>query len=109
MHLAYTEPATTRLFIGEVVAVDSRPTPSGFQHFVEVQWGCPPDAQFTDPVRALADLEAGMTQPVVEVIKEYTDGGVVVQVSVFSDNAQPSRAETAAIEGLAAELRFADA
>ena len=89
--------------------MESRPTPSGFQHFVEVRLGCAPDARFTDPVRALADLESGLAQPVVEDIEERRDGGVVARVSVFSDNTEPSPQEVAPIDGLAAELRFADA
>jgi len=67
-----------------------------------------PEPRFTDAFRALTDIETGMTQPVVEVVEEYTDGGVLVRVSVFSENPELSRGERAAIEGLVAELRFHD-
>lgn len=36
------------------------------------------------------------------------DGSAVVQVSLFSDNPEPSQQEVAALEGLAAELPYAD-
>lgn len=87
--------------------MESRPTPSGFQHFVQVRLGCAPDARFTDPVRALADLEAGMTQPIVEVVGEHADGGVLVRVSVFSEDRQPTEDEVAVVYGLVAELTYA--
>lgn len=87
--------------------MESRPTPSGFQHSAVVRLGCAPDARFTDPVRVLADLEAGMTQPIVEVVGEHADGGVLVQVSVFGDSAEPSRDAVAVVHGLVAELTYA--
>lgn len=87
----------------------TRPTPSGFQHAIELRLRRAPADRHTDPMRALTDLETGMTQPVVEVIEEHEDGGVLVRVSLFSGNPQPSPVETAALEGLAAELRYTDA
>lgn len=87
--------------------VETRPTPTGYQHWLELRLRRAPDTRFTDPVRALVDMESGMTQPVVEVLEEHTDGALI-SVSVFSENSEPSLVETAAIEGLAAELRFAD-
>lgn len=59
-------------------------------------------------MRALADLETGLVQPVVEVVQDDADGSVVVSVSVFSGNPEPSPDEQAALQGLAAELRYAD-
>lgn len=88
--------------------MESRPTPSGCHHFVEVLLGRAPAVRFTDPVRALADLESGLAQPIVEVVEEHSDGSVVVRVSVFSDNPEPSPQEVAAIEGLGAELTYFD-
>lgn len=86
----------------------TRPTPTGYQHALELRLRCAPASRFTDPLRALTDLEDGMTQPVVEVIQEHEDGSVVVQVSLFSENPEPSPHEVAALEGLAAELTYAD-
>lgn len=88
--------------------MDSRPTPSGFQHAIELPLRCAPDARFTDPIRALVDLESGLTQPVVEIIKERREGGVVVRVSVFSGDSQPTHDEVAAVHGLVAELTYMD-
>jgi len=86
----------------------TRPTPTGWQHWLDVRLRHAPDPRHTDPVRALADLETGLAQPVVEIIEEHAKGSVLVRVSVFSDNPQPSPVEVAAIEGLAAEIRYSD-
>ena len=86
----------------------TRPTPTGYQHVLELRLRHAPDPRHTDPLRALADLETGLAQPVVEVIEQYADGSALLRVSVFSDNPQPSPDEVAAIEGLAAEIRYSD-
>lgn len=86
----------------------TRPTPDGYQHAINVPLRHAPASRFTDPLRALTDLETGFAQPVVEVIEEHDDGSVVVQVSLFSDNPEPSPHEVAALEGLSAELTYAD-
>lgn len=88
--------------------METRPTPTGFQHALELRLRNSPARRFIDPLSALSDLEIGMTQPMVEVLEELPDG-TRVRVSVFSNNAEPSPQEVAAIDGLAAELRFADA
>jgi len=67
-----------------------------------------PDPRHTDPARALADLETGLEQPVVEVVNEHAEGGVTVRLSVFSDSTEPTTNEIAAIHGLAAEIRYSD-
>lgn len=85
----------------------THPTPTGFQHSLELRLQSAPALRFTDSLRALTDLEEGMTQPIVEVLGELPDG-IRVSVSVFSENAEPSPHEVAAINGLVAELRFAD-
>lgn len=60
-------------------------------------------------LRQNADLESGLAQPRVKIVEEHSDGNVVVQVSVFSDNSEPRPQEVATIDGLVAELRYADA
>jgi len=88
--------------------IETRPTPTGHQHVLELPLKAAPANRHTDPARALADLEAGLEQPVVEVVHKHADGGVTVRLSVFSDNPQPSAGEVAALEGLAAEIRYSD-
>lgn len=88
--------------------MDTRPTPTGYQHSLVVRLRRAPADRHTNPIHALADLEDGLTQPLVEVVEEHDDGSVVVHVSLFSDNPEPSPTEVAALEGLAAELRYAD-
>lgn len=86
----------------------TRPTPTGHQHAIELRLRGVPATRFTDPLAALDDMAAGMTQPIVEVVQEHTDGSVVVQVGVFSTHPGTSPEEVAAVEGLVAELRFHD-
>lgn len=86
----------------------SRPTPTGYQHALELRLRRAPADRFTNPLRALTDLEDGMTQPVVEVIDEHADGSVVAHVSLFSENTEPSPDDVAALEGLSAELTYDD-
>jgi hypothetical protein len=50
-----------------------------------------------------------MPQPLVEVIQETPDGGVTVRVSRFTENPMVTPAQIAAIDGVIAELTFADA
>ena len=87
----------------------TRPTPSGHQHFIEVTLKHLPPDRYMDPVRGLDDMNAGLSQPVVELVDESTAEGCVVRVSLFSDTEVPTGKETAAIAGTAAELRFFDA
>ena len=89
--------------------IETRPTPTGWHHWLELRLRHAPANRHTDPARALADLEAGLAQPVVEVVEQHADGRATVRISVFSDSAEPNTNETAAIEGTAAELRYADA
>lgn len=86
----------------------TRPTPTGYQHTLELNLRHAPAFRHTDPLQALADLETGLNQPVVEVIEQHADGSVLVQVSAFSTNAEPSPNDVAALEGTSAELRYAD-
>ena len=86
----------------------TRPTPTGHQHYLDVRLRHAPDTRFTDPIRALADLGNRLTQPIVEIVEQDEDGGGTVRVSVFSETEQPSPSEIAAINGLAAELTYAD-
>jgi len=85
----------------------TRPTPTGHQHYLDVRLRHAPASRHTDPLAALDDMEAGLTQPVVEMTEQHADGSGRVRVSVFSDNPQPSLDEVAAIDGLIAELRYA--
>lgn len=87
----------------------TRPTPTGYQHALELRLRRSPADRHTDPLRALADLEDGITQPVVAILEEHDAGAVTVQVSVFSENPEPSPDERAALDGLVAELTFEDA
>lgn len=88
--------------------MESRPTPTGYQHVLELRLRRAPDTRFTDPLRALEDLESGMAQPVVELIEEHADGSASVRVSVFRESPKLTAAEAAGMSGLAAELTFAD-
>jgi len=88
--------------------MQTRPTPTGWQHYLDVKLRRAPDTRFTDPIRALADLETGLAQPVVEIVEQHEGGGATVQVSVFGDNPESDNEETAACSGLVAELRYAD-
>jgi len=88
--------------------IESRPTPTGWQHWLDVRLQHAPASRFTDPVRALNDLETGLEQPVVEVVEDNPDGGVKVKVSMFSEDPAVTPEEVAALEGIAAEMRFGD-
>lgn len=88
--------------------MDTRPTLTGWQHWLDVQlWHAPP-SRFTNPLAALDDMESGLEQPMVGVIEEQATGAAIARVSVFSDGEEPSPIEVAALEGLAAELTYAD-
>lgn len=88
--------------------MDGRRTPGGYQHAVELWLRRIPDAKFIDPLCALADLEAGMSQPIVEVVEQHTCGAVTARVSLFGVTNFPNPHEKAAIQGLVAELTYAD-
>ena len=88
--------------------IETRPTPNGWHHWLDVRLRHAPANRHTDPARALQDLETGLEQPIVEVTEQHADRGVAVSVSLFSDSPQPSPVEVAAIEGMVAELRYAD-
>ena len=89
--------------------METRPTPTGWQHYVDVELSKAPEPRFTDSIRVLSDIECGLVQPLVEVIDQCADGSVVVRVSVFSSVEAASPSELASINGVAAELRYADA
>jgi len=89
--------------------VQTRPTPTGWQHYIDVTLKQTPAFRFIDPLRALTDMEGGLALPVVEVIDRHANGSVTVRVSVFSETEQASPDEAATINGVAAELRFEDA
>jgi len=89
--------------------METRVTPTGWQHYVDVTLSKAPEPRFTDSMRALSDIEGGLVQPLVEVIDQRADGSVVVRVSVFSSVAAASPSELASINGVVAELRYADA
>jgi len=86
----------------------TRPTPTGYQHFLDVRLRYAPHPRHTDPLAALDDMASGLTQPVVEIIEQHAKGSVLVRVSVFGADDEPSPTEVAAVEGLAAELTYAD-
>jgi len=88
--------------------MDNRPTPTGWQHYLDVRLRHAPASRFTDPLRALGDMEGGLEQPVVEITEQPANGDVIARVSVFSDGEEPSPTEIAALEGLVVELRFTD-
>jgi hypothetical protein len=85
--------------------MDTRPTPTGFQHYLDCLVSGEPPERLSDPVAALSDLADGLTQPIVEVL-ERSAKGVLVRLSVFSEGGEASAAEAAAIYGLRAELVF---
>ena len=85
--------------------MDTRPTPTGFQHYLDCVVSGDPPEHLTDPVVALRDMEDGLTQPVVEVLNRSAEG-VLVRLSIFSEGAEASAAEVATLYGLSAELRF---
>lgn len=89
--------------------VQTRPTPTGWQHSIDVTLHQAPPSRFIDPFRALTDIEGGLAQPVAEVIDQHADGSVTIRVSVFSETGQASPDKAAAINGVAAELWFKDA
>jgi len=89
--------------------METRPTPTGWQHYVDVALTKAPEPRFTDSMCALSDIEGGLVQPLVEVIDQRADGSVVVRVSVFSSVEAASPSELASINGVIAELRYADA
>jgi len=89
--------------------MDTRPTPTGWQHWLDVRLQHAPASRHTDPLAALDDMEGGLTQPVVEVIEEHADDSVLVRVSLFTESPQPRASEIASIEGRLAEIRYAAA
>ena len=88
--------------------METRPTPTGWQHYVDVELSKVPEPRFTDSMRALSDIEGGLVQPLAEVIDQRADGTVLVRVSVFSSVEAASPSEWASINGVIAELRYAD-
>ena len=85
--------------------MDTRPTPTGFQHYMDCLVSGEPPERLTDPLAALSDLEDGLTQPMTEILERSAEG-VLVRLSLFSEAAEASAAEEAALYGLSAELRF---
>jgi len=85
--------------------MDTRPTLTGFQHYLDCLVSGAPPERLSDPMAALSDPADGLTQPTVEVL-ERSAKGVLVRLSVFSEGEEASAAEAAAIYGLSAELRF---
>ena len=55
--------------------MQTRPTPTGWQHYLDVKLRRAPDTRFTDTLRAVTDLETGLAQPVVEIVEQHEDGG----------------------------------
>ena len=88
--------------------METRPTPTGWHHWLDVRLRHAPASRHTDPLAVLDDMERGLTQSLVEITEQPADGDVIARVSVFSDGGEPSPTEIAALEGLAAELRFED-
>ena len=89
--------------------MNTRPTPTGHQHYLDVRLRHAPASRHTDPLAALDDMEGRLTQPLVEVIEEHADGSVLVRVSLFTESPQPRASEIASIEGRLAEIRYAAA
>ena len=58
--------------------IETRPTPTGQQHYSELTLRHAPANRHTDPLTALDDMEGGLTQPLVEVIEEQIVRGVIV-------------------------------
>jgi hypothetical protein len=86
----------------------TRSSPTGWQHWLDVRLRHAPASRHTDPLRALDDMEDGLTQPLVEITEQSANGDVIARVSVFSDGEEPGPTEIAALEGLVVELRFTD-
>ena len=85
--------------------MNTRPTPTGFEHYLEVTMDGSPPSELGDSVRALADLEDGLELPIVQIVA-VSDGSFTVRVSVFTDASEPTPADIAALEGQIAEVRF---
>jgi len=85
--------------------MDTRPTPTGLEHYLEVPIEGSPPSELGDSVRALADLEDGLELPIVQIVA-VTDGSFTVGVSIFTDASEPTPADIAALEGQIAEVRF---
>jgi len=85
--------------------MNTRPTPTGFEHYLEVPIEGSPPSELGDSVRALTDLEDGLELPIVQIV-DVSDGSFTVRVSVFTDTSEPTPADVAALEGQIAEVRF---
>ena len=85
--------------------MNTRPTPTRFEHYLEVTMEGFPPSKLGDSVRALADLEDGLELPMVQIV-DIGDGSFTVRVSVFTDASEPTPTDIAALEGQIAEVRF---
>jgi len=86
--------------------MNTRPTPTGHQHCRDVRIRHAPASRFTDLLQALQNMEGGLTEPIVEILRQQPAGGFLLRMSLFRDNPQRSPAEVAAVEGLGDALRF---
>jgi len=85
--------------------MNTRPTPTGFEHYLEVTMEGSPPSELGDSVRALADLEDGLELPIVQIV-DISDGSCTIRVNVFTDASEPTPADLASLEGQIAEVRF---
>lgn len=87
------------------MSIVTRPGPDGrlFTHSLMAHAVGPPAEHFTD---AILDLERLSTTPGLPMVSawEANDGSWGIEVSLLSENAEPTMAEVASIEGTLAEV-----
>ena len=85
--------------------IETQPSPDGqyFQHSLTGGTQTEPAAQFTDSVADLERLQAGDSYPMVTATPD-SKGGWIIEVSLWSQNENPSFEEIASLNGTLAEV-----
>jgi len=87
------------------MTIKSRPNPDGeyFQHTLEGKVKAEPALQFTDSLLDIERLSEGGSYPMVTAWQEG-DGSWAIEVSLWSQNENPSFEEIASLNGTLAEV-----
>ena len=89
-----------------LVTVTSRPQPDGnfYSHSVTAKSDKPPAPYFTDSLRDIERLAAGDTSGIPMVNVWENEDGWEIEVTLWSENVNPTVHEIAALEGTLAEV-----
>jgi len=88
------------------MSIESRPQPDGhtWQHIVTANAAGLPAGHFTDSLLALERLSSSQTYGLPMVTARENENGYGIEVTLWSENENPSPEECAALEGTLAEV-----